>query len=504
MKARKAKYRSAQKQLELEREQLLLGKLHNEDADPASTSSTTNLAQGSTGRGESAAVASGPGTQQTVGALNTVLGSLDKLVELEKRITSLEKSNVYDDFRFTKQGGTKSRAENASNSGGRRTVFRGRTTPDARISNNRGPAGGSTRRSRLSFSKQRTEATVEAPSQVYYSVRVNRRGRSRLPDTTSRRCGPGEVRRAGGVTGARPVEGPNARTRGAASTFLTQLPDAHQRPRGVAIRGTRGVGGVGFRSAVAEKKRVEAKRRIAGERAEVTRIARQDRIVREWMQRKKAMAATGTRRQTSSVLSGSVAISAASGRLRPRAGGAEFAPRRAKNLHLQEFRDIRAQYSKRTEKLRRDYSNRQRRGSEATAGFTVGTRTTFVARPRPAPAPSVGSSRPARISRSRVTPVRGGGARAIEAASSRRPDATSIKNKTRLWRGRDGTGGMAVGGTGLRAVRARRQQGLRATGAAGFAARNKDSGTWPRRVVGVLPHVDRTGRRPVGGGRLAG
>lgn len=280
MKARRAKYRSAQKQLEVEREQLLLGKLRSKDNDPAFTPSTTEIGQGPAGRGEGATGASGPGTQQTVGALNTVLGSLDKLVELEKRITSLEKSNVYDDFRSTKQARAESARGDASSSAARRTASKERTPPGDRVPNSGGPDGGSLRRSRLSFSKQKSEATVEAPSQVYYSVRVNRRESSRLPDTTPRRGRPGRVGRVSGMMGSRPAGRPSARTTGAASTFLTQLPDVHRRPRGHAMRGMGGGGGgVGFRSAVAEKKRVEAKRKIAGERAEVARIARQDRII---------------------------------------------------------------------------------------------------------------------------------------------------------------------------------------------------------------------------------
>ncbi|CAN0435866.1 unnamed protein product, partial [Ectocarpus fasciculatus] len=172
MKARRVKYRAAQKQLELEKQQLLLGKLHTtESSGPASARRDPREGVGAGGT-----AGAGNRPPKRVGALDTVLGSLDKLVELEKRISSLEKSNVYDDFRATKQGGAGSTAEDMSRSvGQRRSVGRAGDGGVPHRRSNVGRPGVGSRNRRLSFSKQTTEATIDTPSQTYYSVRVRRK-----------------------------------------------------------------------------------------------------------------------------------------------------------------------------------------------------------------------------------------------------------------------------------------------------------------------------------------
>lgn len=479
MKEKRTRYRAAQKQLEMEKQQLLLGKLSTGDEDPALAPTEPRPLQGvtaTTGNGQPAA---GKGAPKTVGALDTVLGSLDKLVELEKRITSLEKSNVYDNFRATKHGSTESIIQLPS-----QPVRKRKDVGINSTHRRRQPAEGQKNR-RLSFSKQKTEATVEGPSQVYYSVRVRRRAGSTARESAGQRKRTGGAAKNSARTGNAVAAGPpSARTRAGASSFLTQLPDVHRHTK-AGMECPRG--GEGFRSAIATKKRLEAKRRMAGDRAEAVRIARQDRIIREWMQSKKAAAATGARQRKSSVLP------AAAGRARPRAdggggGGGTASSRAAPNAHLQEFRDIRAQYAKRTEKLRRDLSRRQR-GPERAA-FLTGTRTVAVARPKPVPAASVAApSRPARLSRPRPGLARSRGVR-------RHGDVTEANNRGGGGR-RVGSGaGLAVGGTGLRAARARRQVD---TDLGVDTRRMRGDGSRTRRAVPVLPRVGE-GRRPVGGG----
>eukprot|EP00903_Cladosiphon_okamuranus_P014443 g13400.t1 len=118
IKARRVKYRAAQKQLEMEKQRLLLGKLHGIESNGPASARTDPRDGAGNGTGAGAAGKTGPGQEgrKSVGTLDTVLGSLDKLVELEKRISSLEKSNVYDDFRATKQGGAGAAAEDESHS----------------------------------------------------------------------------------------------------------------------------------------------------------------------------------------------------------------------------------------------------------------------------------------------------------------------------------------------------------------------------------------------------
>lgn len=499
MKKRRAKYRAAHKDLGVEKERLQLGKFQPKD-EPISAQLRTRLGQDRTGgqNDKVGEVSSGfqQGSQQTVGPLNTVLGSLDKLVELEKRITSLEKSNIYDDFRATKQAGGEPVREHAQHSAGRRSSGGGRVAVGdnpALFRTSRGKRNTSeARRGRLSFSKQRTEATTDTPSQVYYAVRVRNHGvGSTSSQRTLRRSRP--FGQGVGIGGMRPraVGAPSGRARGARSTFLTQLPEVHCRSRAASARAPGGGASAdeGFRSAVAEKKRLEAKRKIDGNRAEAARIARQDSIIREWLQRKKAAAAAGQRQRKSSVLSGAGSTIAGGVSRRTRSPGL-VAPRRVTNTHLQEFRDIRAQYAKRTEKLRRDLSYR-RRGPEL-APFVTGTRTPSIARPGAIDltAASTTPARPTVLPRPRGGIMRGPGVRGRAAAVGYRLRARGARRGV----------GVAVGGIGLRAARARGSRNVSGGGSSSTyvsGSRRRD-GSWRQREREKLPRVSGVGRRAVG------
>ena len=520
MKARRIKYRAAQQQLDIEKQQLLVGKLQGEDGGRASLSSP-----GEPGEGGSRATNQSPqeqeqGARKTVGALDTVLGSLDKLVELEKRISSLEKSNVYDDFRATtKQRGTFRAADKASHAPNSISTARRRPPGPAGSGGGAFPRrrgaprpGAGEKNRRLSFSKQKTEATVDGPSQVYYSVRVRRKAGSISGAGAARR------ERASGISGTRggagqraETEAPSARDRGGgASTFLTQLPDVHRGPTSIAAAAAAGAGrseGAGrFRTAISEKKRVEARRKIAGDRAEALRIARQDRIIREWMHRKKAAAATGSRQRKSSVLSGSgragVRARLPGSRNGSRVGRGSV--RGGANAHLQEFRDIRAHYAKRTEKLRRDLSSRTKGPERSTV--LAGTRTNAIARPRPAPPVAfVAPTRPVRMCLPKPGLERRRDVRRVTAEGigvGRGKDNVVEERGGRLRRLRQGVG-MAARGTGMRAARVGRQE------AASFGSirtkRVKGNRSTPQqRTVFALPRVRGVGGRASGGGGRGG
>lgn len=450
MKARRLKYRAAQKQLELEKQQLLLGKLDRTGGsgrELARRDSRDGAGAGTRGQPEP-----GQGGIKTGGALDTVLGSLDKLVELERRISSLEKSNVYDDFRASKQGRAGSTTEVVSRSMERRgSSSRATGGAASRRRNSAGRAALGSRNRRLSFSKQSTEATLDTPSQTYYSVRVRRKPGSTTEDSGSlkRRSG-GNVSIKSGLGQRKGVGLSSSRARGGASTFLTQLPDVHRQPKAVDHQG----GGGGFRSAVGEKQRIEAKRKLAGDRAEAERIARQDRIIREWMQHKRAAAATGKRQRKSSVLMGGAP---ATGRHRRRSAGRDRSTNGGvREMHLQEFRDIRAHYAKRTERLRRDLSRRQ--NGQAGGAFSAGTRTVAVARPKAARAASSAPPRPSRMSRMNPSLQRRREDPRTSAGTAQRGQTRTLEGRgARMRRGGQGSR-LAVGGIGLRAARTQRQE----------------------------------------------
>lgn len=493
MKARRVKYRAAQKQLELEKQQLLLGKLHGTGSSSGPASARTDPRErAGAGTGVEAGGKAGSGQEghKTVGALDTVLGSLDKLVELEKRISSLEKSNVYDDFRSTKQGGAGTTTEDKSRSVGRRKNSSSRAAGGTVLNrrSNAGRSGEGSRHRRLSFSKQTTEASIDAPSKTYYSVRVRQKPRSTAENSTSLKRRPGRSADSNsGVRQSAPVGMCSARARGGASTFLTQLPDVHRHQR----MGHQGGGG-GVRSAIGEKKRIEAKRKLAGDRAEAERIARQDRIIREWMQRKKAAAATGSRRRKVSVLSKSGGAPAVGGQ-RGRGAGVGASTNReggAKHMHLQEFRDIRAHYAKRSERLRRDLSRRQK-GPDGGEQFS-GTRTVSVARPRAAlavPGP-LAPSRPGRMTRTNPGLQRGRSGSTVYAGMIQRSQTVALEGRRGSMRRTEQGPRLGVGGTGLRAARARRQE----SGTLEACTTRRRDRSRPHRTA-VLPTVRGVGRR---------
>ncbi|CAM9490323.1 unnamed protein product, partial [Scytosiphon promiscuus] len=443
-KARRVTYRAAQKELELDKQQLLLGKLHA-TGTYATTSARMDTQEGPGARPWLEARCK-PGQRQLApekaGTINTVLGSLDKLVQLERRISSLEKSNVYDDFRATTKGAAASDTDHVPRSVERHKV-RARGCEGSRRRSSVGRQTGGPKSRRLSFSKNTTEATIGKPGFRSYSVRVRRkpglatggsaplRRRSRGVMHNDRRSGEQNLR----------VGMSTSPATGCVSTFLTQLPDVHRHPKPAKGRQT---GGGSVRTAIREKKHLEAKRKVAAHRAEAVRIARQDRIICEWMNRAKKAA------EAIEVRSGSLSSVRRPGGV-PAAGRQRRRSTATKNVHLQEFRDIRARYAKRTDILRRDLS----RGLQGPEGRALaGTKTIAVACQR-APVASYSSrSRPGKSLCTFSNLQRG-----TRAGVSRSLGHKARRSHARTSEGMRGSDrragqGLVVGGTGLRAARA--------------------------------------------------
>lgn len=474
MRARGARYRAIYQDLVVEKQQLLLGKIPEVNGGRVATSERKE----NTPDGDSQKQSPRPQRQKTVGAMDTVLGSLNKLVELEKRISSLERSNMYDQVRASKQVDVESLAGDPSTRTRRTLRNSGNLGAAQRRGRGRPVVGGRTHR--LSFSKQRLEATADAPSRICYSVHV-RREATETTASSSRRTERCNVKAGVGRQLETGVAA-NARSTRDASTFLTQLPDIHRqatRPDGRS--GDRSRKNVGFRSAIMEKRRLETKRKIARERAEALRIARQNRIINEWLQHKKTATGPGARHCTSSVRSRPIASWATDQRTITLKGGAS----NALNPHLQEFRQIRAHYARRTERLRRDLARDRQTGSERPV-FVAGTRTTVVSGPNPAPPVSLLFRRSLKPSRSRLDSVAQG------------TNSTMINERCRRPRRRLQRVDYAVGGRCVGAGRAQQQESSRfGADADRKKSERKQSQCAPR----LLPTVRGTGfhRADVGG-----
>jgi hypothetical protein len=334
MRSRRAEFRTVQQQLEREKHELLQGRLTGTSA--ADTTTETQQQQQDAGAAAAAVSVSG--------ALNTVLGSLSKLMELEKRISNLESNNAYDE-QYLAAGGS-SNNQNASQA--------------ASVTNS---SSASAAGARLSFTKRRTEASLTQPSKEYYAVQQHRQRQQqqhsstrssynsglRSAATTGRRLqrpaqnrrvtGAASVRSGSRTVGARSVyQQQQQQQRRGSGTFMTSVPEARRT----------------HSSAIVEKRRVEARRKAAREQAESVRITRQDKIISEWVQQRRVRAST------SSSNSGAAAMPASVRAKRARIGN---------NPLLEQFQDIRAEYTKRKEALLRGVSS----GNAAAAR---GTRTT--------------------------------------------------------------------------------------------------------------------------------
>jgi hypothetical protein len=204
--SRTAGFRKVRKELEQEKKQLMMGRL-----GPATPSPNGKSRQTSVAVADPAESASDPNADAG-GALHTVLGSLDKLIQLEKRISNLESNKLCT-------------SENPAS----------KTDASSRSSSAAGTGASATRR--LSFTKSRTVATLREPAKQLYTVRPRPQQQRQLPrymssNARSRRRSAADA--FGGGTG-----GSRLRRQGRpapASTFMTSLPADSRRADGGGVR----------------------------------------------------------------------------------------------------------------------------------------------------------------------------------------------------------------------------------------------------------------------------
>jgi hypothetical protein len=223
IKNRKEQFRQFKEQVEAERKAVMEGKI----------SAANRFKVGQQGGEDSEQTAQN--SKQVKGTLSTVIGSLDKLVELEKRISSLESDNLHE------------------------RVKDGASVPQQKLA-----------RMKLAFTKKRTEPAPGVPGKPFYAVRI-----------TQKNAAPGARGMRGTMSGvARKQErdqkrgvSTKSKTIGA-PTFMTQ----GKKEIGSAYRSsTLGVGS--GRSAVAARSKPSS----IGELRNVNKINKQNSQVREKM-----------------------------------------------------------------------------------------------------------------------------------------------------------------------------------------------------------------------------
>jgi len=218
IKAKKQQFKDFKEQVNAERKAVLEGKISAQQRFRVDKNQTF----GGEGSGEG---------QKTQGALATVIGSLDKLVDLEKRISSLESDNLLD------------------------RVKEGSSVPQQKLA-----------KMKLAFSKKRSEPKPGVPAKAYYSVRVQqgkKGGKARGVRGTMKGLG-----RAGRNKDQK------ARTTGGGGAFLTQKKMGRSNPY---LSSTSGVARGGGRSAVAARSKPSTLR----ERREQHKVKRDNERVRK-------------------------------------------------------------------------------------------------------------------------------------------------------------------------------------------------------------------------------
>lgn len=208
IRTRHSRYKEQSRVLKAEKEKLLASGVSRRTAR---TGTQRKMRGASSGHGGSGG--NGGGGQQVQSTLNTVISSLDKLVDLEKRISSLENDSLYERL----------------NTKPHESAPAPRKTTQERISERRP-------RSELTFTKKRSLPAGGTPAKTYYSVRVTQKPRGvPVSNSTSRR----PVGRPGAALArqrrkqandrlssrARPGQQRNA----SSSTFMTGVPESSGR-----------------------------------------------------------------------------------------------------------------------------------------------------------------------------------------------------------------------------------------------------------------------------------
>ncbi|GMI42552.1 hypothetical protein TeGR_g5579 [Tetraparma gracilis] len=388
IKERKANFKEFKAQVEAERKAVLEGKV--------TAANRFKLAQSDQQGGEGSEQEAPAKGKQLKGTLSTVIGSLDKLVELEKRISSLESDNLHD------------------------RVKDGASVPQQKLA-----------RMKLAFTKKRTEPKPGVPAKPYYAVRVTRKGGApggaRGIRGTMKGVNRKQEREQAGKGGGRNNK---AKTIGAPA-FMTQ----GKREIGAAYKSSTmgsGVARGSGRSAVAARSKASTQR----EQRNLNKIGKQNAQVRSKMYGGK-------------VNSVSAGISTGI---------------KTKNVHMQQFHNIRKQQQGRMENIRKGSVGGGTRGargmgaggksstmsgSRAMGGRkpvggtrlnkTTGTRPAAGSRARPIPAANRG--------------VRGGYKTTTGRSNNRGPPPKGASRFPAV-KGAS-VGGRSVGGSGLSAVRAK-------------------------------------------------
>jgi hypothetical protein len=223
IKQKKQQFKDFKAQVNAERKAVLEGKISAEQRFRVKASTASGEGSGEGGKSK--------------GALATVIGSLDKLVELEKRISSLESDNMLD------------------------RVKDGASVPQQKLE-----------RMKLAFSKKRSEPKPGIPAKSYYSVRVQQ----------GKRGGGRGVR--GTMKGLGRAERNKAKSKTMGGAFMTQKKNLRGNPY---LSSTSGVARGSGRSAVAARSKPSTLR----ERREVHKVKRENENLRR--ERMKGRGASG-------------------------------------------------------------------------------------------------------------------------------------------------------------------------------------------------------------------
>lgn len=403
LRQRKQNYKVAQASLHDEKQRILASVAPNSRRDDTTASSPTPISN----------------QRKVQGTLTTVINSLDKLVELEQRISTLENDSLYD--RLTEQHSSASKASGPSVQSGPPPL----------------PRGG---RSTLQFSKKKAPPSANVPAaRTYYSVKM---AEKRQRKTRGALAGPAPGSQYAATKkriAAGKSSGPKGGRSATGSTFLTGVPEPQ--PAGRQARVPRGAGRAG-----------PGVRRMPGQ-------SRQDAQVSDWLDKKNARVQRGGR----------------AARDITKGQGASGA-RKYGNKSMQQFHEVRGQMEKRKADMRKQLQSTTKSaargiGASGTMRVPAGRLTSKTAPQRNARGVNVAgrSSRAPRGSANNTAAATAG--RGGRGASSRMPAIRqgrggntnlSISGPGRLsGRGPGGRGAAGklphVAGSGVKGVRAVRQ-----------------------------------------------
>lgn len=269
-----------------------------------------------------------PGSTSSCSSISKVVHSLDKLVDLEQRITQLENDHRATPALFTAMGSSSS--SSAANS----------STPSTTDSTS------------IRFIKKKRDSTSRGPSKTVYSVTMGSRSRSSAKSRSTRSGTTGVVRAQKKMTFGRSSATKTPSGTASSSTFLTSVPETSRgaRSRSSGQRPPRIVR-VSTRRMSDQQKRHVMKLEQRQSRQHTSR--RQDKVVSSWLAQKSNKKKNASQRS----------LASKSHVQRPRVGAASG--RTTTNRHLQEFQDAKRKAEK----------QRSSRNTTLRTGISQATRT---------------------------------------------------------------------------------------------------------------------------------